>query len=212
MPYKTVKQDCKRSDGRSGKYVLKVKPKPGKYKGRKRDSKGFVRIGCHTSKDAVTKQRAAIEAPPREGVSMKITAGQLRQIIKEELGSLNEQQIPQDMLERLNSVMISVAERVVDGDLEEDEAVGMFREIVIGNAEGFIEETLLPMHQRKTLPARMQQAVDTLANEEVFQGSSAENLAMQSLDYVEHHPSLADEAYEIALAAAKKRGFPSEGR
>ena len=144
---------------------------------------------------------------------MKITAGQLRQIIKEELGSLNEQQIPQDMLERLNSVMISIAERVVDGDLDEKEVVGMFREIVIDNAEGFIEETLLPMHRRKGLPAKIEQAVDTLANEEVFlQGSSAENLAMQSLDYVEHHPSLFDEAYEIALKAAEQRGFPSEGR
>ena len=143
---------------------------------------------------------------------MKITAGQLRQIIKEELGSLNEQQIPQDMLERLNSVMISVAERVVDGDLEEDEAVGMFREIVIGPVEEFIEETLLPMHQRKTLPARIQRAVDKLANEEVFQGSSAENLAMQALDYVKHSADLADEAYEIALAAAVNMGIPRKGR
>ena len=143
---------------------------------------------------------------------MKITAGQLRQIIKEELGSLNEQQIPQDMLERLNSVMISVAERVVDGDLDEKEVVGMFREIVIDNAEGFIKETLLPMHQRKTLPARMQKAVDTLANEEVFQGSSAENLAMQALDYVKHSADLADEAYEIALKVAVKMGIPREGR
>ena len=141
---------------------------------------------------------------------MKITAGQLRQIIKEELGSLNEQHIPQDMLERLNSVMISVAERVVDGDLDEKEVVGMFREIVIDNAEGFIEETLLPMHQRKTLPARIQRAVDKLANEEVFQGSSAENLAMQALDYVKHSADLADEAYEIALAQAKQID-PREG-
>ena len=45
---------------------------------------------------------------------MKITAGQLRQIIKEELGSLNEQHIPQDMLERLNSAMMSIAEYVMD--------------------------------------------------------------------------------------------------
>ena len=143
---------------------------------------------------------------------MKITAGQLRQIIKEELGSLNEQQIPQDMLERLNSVMISVAERVVDGDLDEEEVVGMFREIVIGNAEGFIKETLLPMHRRNALPARIQRAVDKLANEEVFQGSSAENLAMQALDYVKHSADLADEAYEIALKVAVKMGIPREGR
>ena len=149
---------------------------------------------------------------------MKITAGQLRQIIKEELGSLNEQQIPQDMLERLNSVMISVAERVVDGDLDEEEVVGMFREIVIGPVEEFIEETLLPMHRNRAVTIddyekAIQRAVDTLANEEVFlQGSSAENLAMQALDYVDHPPSLADEAYKIALAAAVNMGIPSKGR
>ena len=146
---------------------------------------------------------------------MKITAGQLRQIIKEELGSLNEQQIPQDMLERLNSVMISIAERVVDGDLDEEEVVGMFREIVIGNAEGFIKETLLPMHRNRAVTiddyeTAIQQAVDTLANEEVFRDASAEDVAMQSLDYVDHPPSLADEAYEIALAAAVNMGIPSE--
>ena len=140
MPYKTVKQDCKRSDGRSGKYVLKVKPKPGKYKGRKRDSKGFVRIGCHTSKDAVAKQRAAIEAPPREGVSMKITAGQLRQIIKEELGSLNEQHIPQDMLERLNSAMMSIAEYVMDKyDDDSAEGIAETESILTDELNGFME-------------------------------------------------------------------------
>ena len=81
----------------------------------------------------------------------------------------------------------------------------------------FIEETLLPMHRNRAVTiddyeTAIQQAVDTLANEEVFQGSSAENLAMQALDYVEHSASLADEAYEIALAAAEQMGIPREGR
>ena len=202
MPWKVRKRKCRQGDGDKGKYVV-VKVKRGG---------GTKQSSCHTSKKrAQAATRARYASAYGESV-MKITAGQLRQIIKEELGSLNEQQIPQDMLERLNSVMISVAERVVDGDLDEEEVVGMFREIVIGNAEGFIKETLLPMHRRNALPARIQRAVDKLANEEVFQDASAENLAMQALDYVEHHPSLADEAYEIALAAAKKRGFPSEGR
>ena len=140
MPYKTLKQDCKRSDGKQGRYILKVKPKPGKYKGRKRDSKGFVRIGCHPSKDSASKQLAAIEAPPREGVSMKITAGQLRQIIKEELGSLNEQHIPQDMLERLNSAMMSIAEFVMD-KYEEDSAEGIAEteSILTDELNGFME-------------------------------------------------------------------------
>ena len=140
MPYKTLKQDCKRSDGKQGRYILKVKPKPGKYKGRKRDSKGFVRIGCHPSKDSASKQLAAIEAPPREGVSMKITAGQLRQIIKEELGSLNEQHIPQDMLERLNSAMMSIAEYVMDKyDDDSAEGIAETEAILTDELNGFME-------------------------------------------------------------------------
>ena len=140
MPYKTLKQDCKRSDGKQGRYILKVKPKPGKYKGRKRDSKGFVRIGCHPSKDSASKQLAAIEAPPREGVSMKITAGQLRQIIKEELGSLNEQHIPQDMLERLNSAMMSIAEYVMDKyDDDSAEGIAETESILTDELNGFME-------------------------------------------------------------------------
>ena len=48
MPYKTVKQDCTRSDGKKGKYVLKYKPK--KPTSKKKDSQGFV-------KPAVTRQK-----------------------------------------------------------------------------------------------------------------------------------------------------------
>jgi hypothetical protein len=61
MPYKTVKQNCKRSDGKKGKYVLKYKPKSKTSK--KKDSQGFVKAGCHTSKKGATAQRAAIEGP-----------------------------------------------------------------------------------------------------------------------------------------------------
>jgi len=63
MPYKTVKQNCKRSDGKKGKYVLKYKPKSPTKK--KKDSQGFVKAGCHTSKKKATAQRAAIEGGPR---------------------------------------------------------------------------------------------------------------------------------------------------
>ena len=207
MPWKVRKRKCRQGDGDKGKYVV-VKVKRGG---------GTKQSSCHTSKKrAQAATRARYASAYGESV-MKITAGQLRQIIKEELGSLNEQQIPQDMLERLNSVMISIAERVVDGDLDEEEVVGMFREIVIGNAEGFIKETLLPMHRNRAVTiddyeTAIQQAVDTLANEEVFRDASAEDVAMQSLDYVDHPPSLADEAYEIALAAAVNMGIPRKGR
>ena len=64
MPYKTVKQNCTRSDGKKGKYVLKYKPKSKTSK--KKDSQGFVKAGCHTSKKKATAQRAAIEGGPRE--------------------------------------------------------------------------------------------------------------------------------------------------
>lgn len=59
--YSVLSQDCTRSDGKKGTHVLKIKPKPGKYKGRKRDSKGRVKIGCHTSVKSANDQRAAIE-------------------------------------------------------------------------------------------------------------------------------------------------------
>lgn len=65
MPYKTVKQNCTRSDGKKGKYVLKYKPKSPTKK--KKDSQGFVKAGCHTSKAKASGQRAAIEGGPREG-------------------------------------------------------------------------------------------------------------------------------------------------
>tara|TARA_R110001592_G_scaffold361584_3_gene672640 strand:- start:13615 stop:14325 length:711 start_codon:yes stop_codon:yes gene_type:complete len=66
MPYKTVKQNCTRSDGKKGKYILKYKPK--KPTKKKKDSEGFVKAGCHTSKKNASGQRAAIEGGPRESI------------------------------------------------------------------------------------------------------------------------------------------------
>jgi len=63
MPYKVSKQDCTRSDGKKGSYVLKYKPK--KKTSKKKDSEGFVKAGCHTSKKNADGQRAAIEGGPR---------------------------------------------------------------------------------------------------------------------------------------------------
>jgi len=64
MPYTIRKQKCKRSDGKSGNYVLKYKPK--KPTKKKKDSEGYVKAGCHTSKKKANSQRAAIEGGPRE--------------------------------------------------------------------------------------------------------------------------------------------------
>ena len=57
MPYRIRKVKCKRSDGKSGSYVLEYIPK-GKRK--------YKRAGCHTSKKNASGQRAAIEGGPRE--------------------------------------------------------------------------------------------------------------------------------------------------
>ena len=71
---------------------------------------------------------------------MKITEGQLRQIIKEELGSLNEQHIPQDMLERLNSAMMSIAEYVMDKyDDDSAEGIAETEAILTDELNGFME-------------------------------------------------------------------------
>lgn len=67
MPYRVSKQSCKRSDGKKGSYVLKYKPK--KPTKKKKDAEGFVKAGCHTSKQNAHDQRAAIEGGPSESSS-----------------------------------------------------------------------------------------------------------------------------------------------
>ncbi|OUU26792.1 MAG: hypothetical protein CBB97_07185 [Candidatus Endolissoclinum sp. TMED37] len=62
MPYRVRKQNCTRSDGTKGSYVLSYKPK--KKTSKKKDSEGFVKAGCHTSKKKAHGQRAAIEGGP----------------------------------------------------------------------------------------------------------------------------------------------------
>jgi len=51
MPYTIRKQNCKKSDGKSGKYVLSYK-----------DKKGKKHRNCHTSRKKARGQIAAIEA------------------------------------------------------------------------------------------------------------------------------------------------------
>ena len=91
MPYRVRKQDCTRSDGKKGKYVLKYKPK--KKTKKKKDSEGFVKAGCHTSKKKAHAQRAAIEGgpissghvPEGEALSekhvLKLTEAELRNLV-----------------------------------------------------------------------------------------------------------------------------------
>jgi len=149
---------------------------------------------------------------------MKITKRKLQQIIQEELRLLNET-VSQTKVENLVSAMRAIA-------YDMDDPVWA-AEFLRGEVEGFIEELedmaasrpegdrLGPAPDKgmdDALRKEIQQSVNTLANEEVFRDASAEDVAMQSLDYVDHPPSLADEAYEIALAAAVGMGIPREGR
>ena len=69
MPYRVSKQSCKRSDGKKGSYVLKYKPK--KPTKKKKDGEGYVKAGCHTSKQNAHDQRAAIEGGPSESINQR---------------------------------------------------------------------------------------------------------------------------------------------
>ena len=99
MPYKTVKQNCTRSDGKKGKYVLKYKPKSPTKK--KKDSQGFVKAGCHTSKKKASGQRAAIEGGPRESNLYDLDsvlaeiAGMTDEAAKDSSGHLKQYKAPE---------------------------------------------------------------------------------------------------------------------
>jgi hypothetical protein len=71
---------------------------------------------------------------------MKIKKSRLQQIIREELKLLNEQHIPQDMLERLDSAMTSIGEFVMDKyDEESAEGIAETEAILQDSLNGFME-------------------------------------------------------------------------
>ena len=130
MPWKVRKRKCRQGDGDKGKYVV-VKVKRGG---------GTEQSSCHTTKNLAKRATRARYASAYGESVMKITAGQLRQIIKEELGSLNEQHIPQDMLERRNSAMMSIAEFVRDKyDDDSAEGIAETEAILTDELNGFME-------------------------------------------------------------------------
>ena len=130
MPWKVRKRKCRQRDGDKGKYVV-VKVKRGG---------GTEQSSCHTTKNLAKRATRARYASAYGESVVKITAGQLRQIIKEELGSLNEQHIPQDMLERLDSAMMSIAEYVMDKyDDDSAEGVAETGAILTDELNGFME-------------------------------------------------------------------------
>ena len=75
MPWKVRKRKCRQGDGDKGKYVV-VKVKRGG---------GTKQSSCHTTKNLAQRATRARYASAYGESVMKITAGQLRQIIKEEL-------------------------------------------------------------------------------------------------------------------------------
>lgn len=84
MPYRVRKSKCRRSDGRSGSWVLAYKDKSGKS-----------HSNCHTSKSGAEAQIAAIEGPKESQdvtgeTTMKLTTSQLRDIIREEVEAVTQ--------------------------------------------------------------------------------------------------------------------------
>ena len=149
---------------------------------------------------------------------MKITKRKLRQIIKEELGLLNEtvsQTKQDDLLDAMRAIAYDMDDPVWAAEFLRGEVEGFIEELEDMAASRPEGDRLGPAPDKgmdDALRKEIQRCVDTLANEEVFRDASAEDVAMQSLDYVDHPPSLADEAYKVALAAAVGMGIPREGR
>ena len=163
---------------------------------------------------------------------MKIAASKLRQIIREEAQRLAEAdslkpgdyalgayfsvekmgKFEKAMLDLFNDALRSARNDLGDPKDAYDAVMAGF-EMLIERVQSDMRPLEIDDDQiDDALRKEIQQSVDTLANEEVFRDASAEDVAMQSLDYVDHPPSLADEAYEIALAAAVNMGIPSKGR
>jgi hypothetical protein len=217
MPWKVRKRKCRQGDGDKGKYVV-VKVKRGG---------GTEQSSCHTTKNLAKRATRARYASAYGESVMKITAEKLRQIIREEAQKLVEVDSlkPGDyalgayfsvekmdafkgaMLDLFDDALRSASNDLGDPTDAHDAVMAGFEKLIKG-----VQSGMRPLEIDDALRKEIQQSVDTLANEEVFRDASAEDVAMQSLDYVDHPPSLADEAYEIALAAALKMGIPREGR
>ena len=217
MPWKVRKRKCRQGDGDKGKYVV-VKVKRGG---------GTKQSSCHTTKNLAKRATRARYASAYGESVMKITAEKLRQIIREETQKLVEVdslkpgdyalgayfsvekmgKFEKAMLDLFNDSLRSASNDLGDPKDAYDAVMAGF--------EMLIERVQSDMRPLEMIPSdvrrKIQQSVSMLANEEVFRDASAEDVAMQALDYVDHPPSLADEAYEIALAAALKMGIPSEG-
>ena len=123
MPWKVRKRKCRQGDGDKGKYVV-VKVKRGG---------GTKQSSCHTTKNLAKRATRARYASAYGESVMKITAGQLRQIIKEELTALNE--------------------RAGDGELSPEEAEAL-RSLVGDASRDALQDrpSYLPDVKSKSLP------------------------------------------------------------
>lgn len=84
LPYTKKKQKCKQSDGTSGLYVLSYT-----------DKKGTKHRACHTSKEKMQGQVAAIETENDERIEEVFEEALLRMLVKETLYTRNIQHMTQ---------------------------------------------------------------------------------------------------------------------
>ena len=115
MPYTVRKQDCKRSDGKSGKYVLKYKPK--KPTKKKKDSEGYVKAGCHPSKKSANSQRAAIEGGPRESNEFSLSLEDGQVISESQLRRLIQLQLSESFRSVQEKIRLDEKKEDIDLDL-----------------------------------------------------------------------------------------------
>ena len=129
--YSVLDQNCTRSDGKKGSYVLKIKPKPGKYKGRERDSQGRVKIGCHTSVASANAQRSAIEAG--KDVVGPLLSEFINDLVQE-VENIHVSPPPEDSIEELYEVIKQYYDRVMPEEMQYDldeNVASMFYKVIL---------------------------------------------------------------------------------
>lgn len=140
--YSVLAQACTRSDGKKGTHVLKIKPKPGKYKGRERDSQGRVKVGCHKSAAGANAQRSAIEAGKEVSGTVLKERGlrnYIKKLIKESL-DLPIPAPPEDTPAELLEVIEQYHDRVMPDEMQYDldeNVARMFHHIIEESGERF---------------------------------------------------------------------------
>ena len=181
MPYTVRKQKCKRSDGKSGNYVLKYKPK--KPTKKKKDSEGFVKAGCHPSKKSANAQRAAIEGGPRESLEINsniLDETALREMIREQILSAHKAALKMKTLKE---------EQAPDQDFNPDELAGLN----------------LPTNLKKLLDPDITPAKYADIDQMIDQSGNVEHQAFAIAAFILSYADMDDAAADAILT--KTRGY-----